>query len=159
MADHGNIAECLGQLEPSGRVANPLVYPLTNRTIVCLQSDVLPLGSGRVDDDGFPAPPCLRVPRGGSLRFRLGVEAGPRSVSVRVKQPSADLPRPTLRVLANAEVGIATDLIATAPTGASWVRIGPISFTAASAGGVVVELASWHHGGDAGAWWDTIQVA
>jgi hypothetical protein len=162
MPDHGSIAVCVA-FEPGTVVVQPqLVPPSTFRAIRIIDAsasdEFLTLSGGRDDVEGSPAPPSFATPYGGTIRLRLGVEAGARSVSVKVKQPSAILPRPTMRIMPNAAVGIAAELIATAPTGAGWVTVGPIAFTATAAGGIFLELSAPFSGGESGAWWDTVRV-
>lgn len=163
MADLGAIAVCLGPPEQAYATVQPQLVPPPGFRMVRIcggnaGDEYHVLDGGRDDEDGSPTPPSFSMPWGGTIRLRLGIEAGPRSVSVKVKQPSATLPRPTMRIMPNAEVGIATELIATAPTGEGWVTVGPIAFTATAAGGIFLELSAPFSGGESGASWDTVRV-
>lgn len=102
-------------------------------------AEVLDPNSGRDDSDGQPTP-CLRVGGSFSLRFRIGVLAGVRTITVQAKQTNAGEPRPVLMVAANSDVGLDAPLLATAPAGAGWVTVGPVTFTATVAGAIEVEL-------------------
>ncbi len=143
-----------------GQVQN--VFPRILRVVRVLglhgDADKLLVGAGRDDSEGTQSAPSLHLPRGGSLRLRIAVDAGNRSVSVKAKQPDAALARPTLRVLPNAEVGVQTELLAVAPVGAGWVKIGPITFTATTKGGVEVQLTADWRGGLSGCWFDSLIV-
>jgi hypothetical protein len=119
----------------------------------------LNLGVFRDLTEGEPSPPSLHMSKGGILRFRIPVAPGARAISVRAKQPSALLPRPRFRLLANAEIGLLDDLSAVAPSGADWVTVGPVTFVATQAGGVVVELFAPWISHEAGCWFDGLTVA
>lgn len=109
--------------------------------------------------EGEPSPPSLHMSKGGILRFRIPVAPGSRAISIRAKQPSALLPRPRFRLLANVEIGLLDDLVAVAPAGGDWVTVGPVTFVATQAGGVVVELFAPWNSHEAGCWFDGLTVA
>ena len=119
------------------------------------------LNVGAVRDlaEGEPSPPSLHLPKGGVLRFRLPVAPGARAISIRARQPSGILPRPRMRLLANPEIGLNEDLSAFAPLGDGWVTVGPVTFIATQAGGVVLELFAPWDNHEAGCWFDGLTVA
>ena len=51
-------------------------------------------GGGRDDTEGSPASPSLRVAGGGVFRFRIPIDSGQRSISVKCKETSSLVPRP-----------------------------------------------------------------
>lgn len=114
---------------------------------------------GRDDGDGDDSPPCLLVLKGGRFRFRFPVAAGNRSLSVRAKETSGLVARPQLVVRANAAVGIATDLVTTAPAGTGWVALGPLEFVASAKGAIVVELVSHGVAHEGECRWDHFALA
>jgi len=100
------------------------------------------LGASRSDTEGNPSPPCLSLYYPGtSHRFRWGVTAGSRSLTVDAKQVSnVTGKRPRVIVRANPSIGVNSDVIADAGSGTSWVTIGPLSVTPSSSGVLWVEL-------------------
>lgn len=112
--------------------------------------------SGRDASDGFEEAPSIRLGTLGHFRFRLAISAGPRTVSVHARQPVSNQPRPRLVVRANHEIGLNQDLAQNAPGGSDWVKIGPLSFTAADTGGVYVEL--WNPSVGWPCWFDNVAV-
>lgn len=159
MADRGNIARCL----PGPAVVvvqRNLIFPRILRAITTVGlAEQLAAEARRDDSEGSSAPPSLYLPKGGRIRLRIPIAAGSRAVTIKAKQPSMALPRPTARILANAAIGLDADLAATAPVGSGWVSIGPLTFTASANGGVVVELFAQWSGGDSGCWFDALTVA
>lgn len=113
-------------------------------------------GAARDDTRGKTAVPSLRMTRAGRFEFLWPVEAGARSISVQALQVTPSTPRPQLIVKANPAVGLAADLVATASAGASWVTVGPVSFTAAAAGTLRVELWCLAPGTQVECWWDDV---
>jgi hypothetical protein len=99
------------------------------------------VGMKKNTTEGSPATPSLELSIPGMFRFRWSLTVGSRSVSIRVKQ--ADLvatQRPTLVIRANSDVGVNSDLTATAAAGSDWTTIGPITFSATAVGMVWVEV-------------------
>lgn len=92
--------------------------------------------------DGSPTSPCIRLEYPGSFwRFRWVLKPGQRRISVRVKQMTkTGFLRPTLIVKANQNVGLTSDLIATAPDGDDWTVIGPIILTSTGTDMVYVQV-------------------
>lgn len=95
---------------------------------------------GRSDSQGDPSTPSLVVPQPGYWRFQWGIRAGTHTLSIRTKQVLNNASRPSVVVKANPDIGINSDVIATAPSSATWVQIGPLSVTATGDGAVWVEL-------------------
>jgi len=120
-------------------------------------TDELVIRSGRDESEGNEDVPCIRLGTLGCCRLRVAVNAGSRSVSVYAKQPVTGQPRPRLVVRSNAEIGLAQDLTQTAASGADWVEIGPITFTASQRGGVWVEL--WNPSVGWPCWFDDLTLA
>jgi len=104
--------------------------------------------------------PSLRLDARARFRFRWKVDSGSRSISVDVKQGANVSPRPTLVILANADIGVA-ETTGTAGSGTAWVTIGPVSIAPSSAGAVWVELRSNYDCGNGGApcYWDNLSVS
>ncbi len=92
------------------------------------------------DSDGDVDPPCFSMNVPGVWRFRWGVEAGSRSISVNTKQVSnVTGQRPRMTVLANPAIGVAeTSVDASSSTG--WVTLGPINITPSANGVLWVEF-------------------
>ncbi len=116
-------------------------------------------GGGRDETEGNPASPSLRVAGGGVFRFRIPIDSGQRSVSVKCKETSALAPRPVLRICENGEVGLLAAVEAVAPAGSGWVTVGPATFTATAKGGVVIELVSFSLSWEGECYWDSLTVA
>ena len=96
-------------------------------------------GVSRYNLDGSPAAPCLLMRQPGYWRFRWGVEAGNRTISIRVKQVANVEPFPSLVLKANPAVGIDADIVEVSDGGAGWVTI-TSSFLCIAAGVIWVEL-------------------
>ena len=162
MADGGAIAKYPGPLVPTMSVQLHPVLPVTHRCIRTVASEpsveCLALGAGRDDTEGSAAAPSLYLPKGGVIRLRIPVAAGSRSVTIKAKQLSATLPRPSARLVANADIGLNADLSGSAPAGSDWVVIGPLAFTATLKGGVMIELFAPWSGGESGCWFDSLTV-
>ena len=91
--------------------------------------------------EGYPSPPCLALDYPGFWRFRLQVVPGIQTISIWAKQVSnVTGKRPSMVVKANAAIGVATDLSASAGSSSGWTKIGPITITASDAGVCWVEL-------------------
>ena len=95
---------------------------------------------GETLTDGFPTPPSLRLDSLGKWRFRWGFSAGTRTISVSVKQVVNQSPRPSMIIKNNPSIGVASDVVTVAPSGAGWVTIGPTTITPTVTGAVWVEL-------------------
>lgn len=117
--------------------------------------DSVQYGRGTVvSDEGVPAP-CLRLERGARFRIRLAVKQGARNISAKTKQPNAAAARPVLRVLQNLAIGLPGHVEAGAGAGVDWQDV-TLAFTAATDGGVVVELENPDT--QNACWWDEIRV-
>ena len=162
MADGGSIAKYPGALVPTMPVQLHPVLPVTHRCIRTVSAEpsveCLALNAGRDDTEGSASAPSLQLPKGGVIRFRIPIAAGSRSVTIKAKQPSATLPRPSARLIANADIGLDADVSASAPAGSDWVLIGPLTFTATNKGGVMIELFAPWSGGESGCWFDSLTV-
>lgn len=91
--------------------------------------------------EGFPSAPCISLERAGFWRFRWAVKAGPRAAYVWAQQNSTgSVYRPSMVVKNNPNVGLDSDLSASAGEGPGWQQVGPITFTATGNGVVWVEL-------------------
>lgn len=101
----------------------------------------LQVSTTRSLNEGFPSAPCISLERAGFWRFRWVVKPGPRAIYVWAQQNStASAVRPSVVVKNNTTVGLNADLSASAPYGAGWQQVGPITFTATGNGVVWVEL-------------------
>lgn len=113
-------------------------------------------GASRDDTVGSTAAPSLKMTRLGVFTFELFVKAGDRTVKAKVRQTMPASPQPQLRVRANPGLGIAADVVATAPAGTDWVTVGPAEFTASADGIVTVELWCLAPGTAVECWWDDV---
>lgn len=104
------------------------------------------VGVNRENNDGTPAAPSLRLDYPGMWRFRWVVKNGNRSISVSARQNSTGSFRPSMIVRKNPGIQIFNDISASAPDGAGWVNMGPITFTASGSDVVWVELHNNNHG-------------
>jgi len=84
-------------------------------------------------------PPSGRVAGPGTVRFRVPVDPGPRTLSIQVRFSPNLAPYPSLRVPKNASVGMSTDLVATAVAGTGY-QVLSVSWSASAKGAVWVEL-------------------
>jgi len=100
------------------------------------------LGATRNNSEGNPSPPCLSIYYPGTChRFRWGVTAGSRSLTVDTKQVSnVTGKRPRIIVRANPAIGVNADVVGDAGSGTSWVTVGPINVTPSANGVLWVEL-------------------
>jgi hypothetical protein len=112
---------------------------------------------GRDDMEGYLNPPSLRIQSRGKWRFRWKLSIGIHNISVRVKQEINLDPRPTLTVKANSEIGLLADAVGTAPSGAGWVTIGPVSVAITTAGATWVELAANYEAQNINSYWDYLE--
>ena len=162
MADGGSIAKCPGPLVPTMSVQLQQVYPVALRGVRTLSgepsADFLALDAGRDDTEGSASAPSLYLPRGGVISLRIPIAAGGRTLTIKAKQPSTTLLRPSVRLLRNAAIGLNADVSASAPAGSDWVTIGPLTFTATAKGGVMIELIAPWFGGESGCWFDSLTV-
>lgn len=90
--------------------------------------------------EGDPATPSLKVAEPGFWRFQWGLRTGTQTIQILCKQVVNASPRPSMVVKANAAIGVNADITTSAPAGAGWVTIGPVSVTATGEGAVWVEL-------------------
>lgn len=105
------------------------------------------VGVNRENGDGTPSAPSLRLDYPGNMwRFRWVVKNGNRSISVSAKQNSTGSFRPSMIIRKNPNIQIFNDISASAPDGAGWVNIGPITFTASGSDVVWVELHNNNYG-------------
>lgn len=100
----------------------------------------LQVGARQESVDGSPLTPCLALDIPGFWRFRWSVTAGNRTLTVNTKQVSNSVMRPTVKIKKNSAIGLNADVIGTAPAGAGWVTLGPVSFSVSGTGMVYVEL-------------------
>jgi len=109
--------------------------------------------------EGSPNTPSLCLQHVGMWRFRWVVKPGQRQVVVRTKQvKSYTGQRPTMTVKANTNVGLNSDLVATAPASSDWTLIGPIIFTSTGTDALWVELRNNLLMDDAAAFFDHIII-
>lgn len=109
--------------------------------------------------EGDPTP-SLRIIGPHRYRFLWPVSAGTRTITIRTKY-SVDVAgyRPTLVVLANADIGISSDSEEEAASGSGWVVIGPITVMPSLAGVLECELrVDFLHETNQVTYWDTIEV-
>jgi len=95
---------------------------------------------GKELTEGTELPPSLRLDARGFWTFRWPVAAGDRAILIKVKQAANLEPRPSMRIRANAELGILADVSGVAPAGADWVFIGPLAVSPNADGALLVEL-------------------
>ena len=147
-----------GKVAAFGYFAGPNTWRNVRAPSIDPYTELLALGAGRDDAEG-DAPPSIHFPRGGSIRLRLAVDSGERTLSVRCRQ-TQDPPvaLPYIRILRNEEVGIMADLAQTAPAGEGWKTIGPLAFTVAEVGGIVLELVAPQEGYHGECWFDSVTL-
>jgi hypothetical protein len=120
---------------------------------------ILETGLTRSLSEGSPSASSLKLDEPIMWRFRWSVTAGTRTISVRAKQSVTTVSqRPTMTVKANSNIGVNSDLPATASISSDWVTIGPISFLATAAGVVWVELRNNAYYSNTPAYFDHIVV-
>lgn len=93
--------------------------------------------------DGFPSAPCMQMNGPHSFFFEWPVVAGSRTISINVKYSpdNGSGTRPKLIIKANKGIGINSDIITFAPSGAnSWNTLGPVSVTPTATGVLLCEL-------------------
>lgn len=155
MANLGNI----GVNSAPYRLGAIQSFPGLNR--IALGTEDIVCGISKSSTEGDPNTPSMKVSGPFRRRFLWGVDAGTRTIKIRVKY-SADSgtgKRPKLYVIENSDIGV-TATSAEAPAGAgSWQTIGPITVTPSGAGALAIELA-WDHVFDIAqvSYWDTIEV-
>lgn len=99
------------------------------------------VGVRKSTSEGSPAQPSLALDIPGMWRFRWGVTAGTRTISIKAKQVSNVAGRrPRMTVKANPGIGVNADVSGDAGGSADWVTIGPLTVTPASDGVLWVEL-------------------
>lgn len=90
--------------------------------------------------DGTPAgTPSLRFDNWGFWRFRWAVATGINTKTLFAKQVVNQSPRPSIKVKANAAIGLVADVETFAAAGVGWLTI-TVSFVSTSPGVVWVEL-------------------
>jgi hypothetical protein len=108
-------------------------------TCVVVQRGEQLVSGGEEFVQGSPGAPSLRMDSEGQWRFRWVLTSGTHTLQVSVMQAANLTPRPALVVKANPNIGIATDIVGTAPAGAGWTTI-TVSATATTLGATWVEL-------------------
>lgn len=98
------------------------------------------VGVSKNTTDGNPSAPCLSLATPGRWRFRWTVQTGTRTISILAKQNSTGSYRPSVIVKTNSNIGLNNDISGSAPAGAGWVTIGPISFVSTGTDVLWVEL-------------------
>jgi hypothetical protein len=136
MADLGSRGTA-GSVKYTKAVQFNVIIPIL-RTIVC--GDARMFRGQKSTSDGDPAQPSLEMTVAGKFRFRWRVASGTRTISVKVKNPTGLSPYPILRVKANPDIGVNSDVTGTAIGGTGWQTIGPVTITPSADGAVWVEL-------------------
>lgn len=104
-------------------------------------ADLWRTGIRRENTEGNPTPPCLAIDQPNVRRFRWGVLAGTRTISIDTKQVSnVTGKRPRIIVKANPEIGVNADVVGDAGAGTGWTTVGPLTVTPTSDGVLWVEL-------------------
>lgn len=83
---------------------------------------------------------CIELLYVGFWRFRWAVAAGTRTIRVYAKQVTNQSPRPSLKVKANPDIGVAADVEVTVGAGTGWLQTPVATITPTSNGVVYVEL-------------------
>ena len=105
----------------------------------CCSSRTYQYGAEYEAVEGSPAPPSLALKENGYWRFRWLVGTGNRSITVFVKQASNLSPRPTLKLRANAAVGLVADVVTTAASSVTWTAM-TAAFVCTGTGVIWVEM-------------------
>jgi hypothetical protein len=124
-----------------------------------MPSGVFSVGVRRDNVEGNLTP-SLVMDQPAKLRFRWAVAAGARSISIQVKQAADAAPYPTLRIIANPDMGIFVDTVATAPAGAGWKTLGPVPIAVPVTGAMWVELENLYNGAvpPSPCYWDNLST-
>lgn len=119
----------------------------------------LSVGVRRENTEGQAAP-AMAFEQPGKFRFRWKVLAGSRTMTIMVQQAANAAPFPTLTVKANPDCGVLADVVGTAPAGAGWKTIGPVTIVPSVLGAVWVELEATYNGAipPSPCYWDNIIV-
>lgn len=131
--------------------ANTSGYGVINAVAgVCLDCMTGPVGAtlgqhlglmvSRSDSQGTPSVPSLAIHGVGLYQFRWVIRVGTQTIRIQCKEILDLTPRPTLTVLKDSALGINSDQVATAPSGADWKTIGPLSISATAVGVALVQL-------------------
>lgn len=134
--------------------SNTVVPSLLHRSVRTTDGTQYWQGAGIDATEGNPAP-SYKFSRYGMISIRLAVAAGSRVVSAQVKQPNTFATRPFLRVLANPEIGLNTNLTYTAGALTGWQGLA-VGFTATQNGGVIAQLCNADL--SLPCWFDNVQV-
>jgi hypothetical protein len=158
MASLGNVGRGI-DLKNIGGIGGIQSMPGLPR--IRLGTELLTPYVSRDTTEGDPAVPSLRIIGPHRRSFYWPVEAGTRTISVKVKySPDVSGARPKLIVKANSDIGISTDSEEEAATGTGWLTIGPISVTPSVDGVLECELRfdHIHEEGTQTCYWDTVTV-
>jgi len=136
---------------------SPSFAPLFVRRIWLETLERMIRDAGQDATEGNPQP-SFYLPVQEAFRFRWTVKAGVRTISVDVKQPLNQSPRPNLTIAANPALGIDADVSASAPDSTDWVSIGRLSISPTADGAVWVHLANELPGICAPCWFDKVLV-
>ena len=150
MAALGSIAQ-LGIIAKMGTGFN---LPSTLRKITIGITEFVP--GGKSTTEGNPSNPSLRLDTFGFWRFRWTVSAGTRTIQIDVKQAENQSPRPRVTILANAGIGVASNVTGSAASGTGWTTIGPLTITPSGRGAVWVRLENLYVGQYSPCYWDHI---
>lgn len=100
-------------------------------------------GLSQDNTTGYPSSPSMKIAGPGRKQFYWPVQAGARtlSVSVNYTPDNGSGFRPKLYIYANKDVGVNSDIVTEASSGANtWTTIGPVSITAIASGVLLCEL-------------------
>lgn len=97
-------------------------------------------GIAKSDSSGSLGDACLVLNYTGFWRFRWAVKSGTRILTVQASQNSTGSFRPSVIIKKNPSIGINNDVSASAPDGAGYVTVGPMTITPTALGYVWVEL-------------------
>lgn len=120
----------------------------------------LTVGIRMSNTEGNPETPSMAIDIPNARKFRWGVLAGTKTISVRAKQVSNTTgSRPRLVIRANPAIGVLVDVVGEASSSADWVTIGPLSVTVTGPGVLLCELQNVDHAAfDSPAYFDHIVV-
>lgn len=138
MADKGTVGMDAGMMAVVGTLGQPTISKIR-----ILSGEVHQFGITKDTSEGSPSQPSMKAILPHRRRFLWPVASGTRTISVDVKF-SVDNGtgfRPMLVIKANAEVGIAADVVTEAAAGAgSYKTIGPVTVNPNAQGTLEVEL-------------------
>lgn len=123
------------------------------------ESDLV-VGLGKNSVDGSPTAPSLDIDRRTYFEILWPVATGVENTfTVKVRQPVIATLQPQVTILADAGLGVNSDVVGVAAAVSGWTTIGPLSVNPTSAGVLVVRLENRSDDEDPRSQWDSVVVS